>query len=109
MADPSDGSYPPPEDWRDRFIALALERNPEFGECKNCGYKGKSISDNTVMQNAWREGETRVDEGYLAALVACDNCGHIELFSLEALGIEEIAGKSSWPTLRSRSFAGRSA
>ena len=44
------------------------------------------------MQNAWRGGRTRVDEGFVVALVACDNCGHIELFSLEALGIEEIPG-----------------
>lgn len=109
MADPNDGSFPPPADWRDRFIAAALARNPGFRKCANCTHTGKSISDSTVMLHAWREGRTQVDEGFLAALVACDNCGNIELFSLEALGIEEIAVDSSWQTLRSRSFAGRSA
>ena len=90
MTDLSDNSFLPPSDWRDRFLAAARERNPNFSECKNCGHKGKSVSDNAVMQNAWRNGRTQVDEGFAVALVACDNCGHVELFSLEVLGIEEF-------------------
>lgn len=108
MTDPSDNSYLPPSDWRHRFIAVARERNPHFNECKNCGHRGRSVSDNTVMQNAWREGRTRVGEGFVVALVACDNCGHIELFSLEALGIEEVPGNPCYPILRSRSSVRRS-
>ena len=105
MSDAGDSGYLPPSDWRERFIALSVERNQNFRECNNCGHSGKSISDRAVMQNAWREGSMRVDEGFMLALVVCDNCGHVELFSLEALGIEEIPENPSWQTLGSRSFA----
>ena len=76
----------PPADWRERFIK-ALEGKVK--NCLHCQGTTRSTGDHVVTQLIWRDGMTRFEEGYLMAMLVCNDCGHVDLYSLQALKIQE--------------------
>ena len=77
------------EDWQERLLETLKQRIPNAGYCNKCQHSSKGTGSHPVTLLAWRDDMTRIEEGFLMAVVVCDNCGHTEFFSLQKLGIQE--------------------
>ena len=89
MVESDKNTASPPADWRQRFLDALRQRNPNAGTCKECGNAGVSTGEHVITQLIWRDGTTRMDEGYLLAMLVCNNCGNAKFYSLKVLGIED--------------------
>ena len=88
MVEPENSTARPPVDWRERFLNAVRQKNPDIGTCTQCKHRGKSTGDHVVTHSIWRDGMTRMEEGFLMAMLVCNNCGHADFYSLKALDIE---------------------